>query len=118
MLRVLVRYGLGDEATLERAYRVAERVAIFTFLDNQLPDGGWSCMHYPLSDDCAELALNYKPLGGTVRVPQRRVEGSQTIFLPGEELSGEFLGELKSVEQGVAAWIEKTGTSTDSPRPA
>jgi len=107
LLRVLVEYDLGSEETIERAYRVAERVAIFTFIDNQLPNGGWSCMHYPLRDGIPELALSYKPLKGTVRVPQKRVDGSETIFLPGEELTGEFLGELKSAERGVAAWIEK-----------
>jgi hypothetical protein len=30
------------------------------------------------------------------------IAGSQTIWLPGEEITGEFLGELKSIEQGVA----------------
>lgn len=106
LLRVLVEYDLGDQETIEKAYRVAERVAIFTFMDNQLPNGGWSCMHYPLRDGIPELALNYKPLQGTVRVPPKRVDGSETIFLPGEEITGEFLGELRSMEQGVAAWMK------------
>ena len=60
-------------------------------------------MHYPLSELAPEATLTYKPLKGIVHVPQTRVEGSQTIFLPGEEITGEFLGEMKSVEQGVAA---------------
>ena len=68
--------------TVEKAYRAAERVAVLTFLDNQLPHGGWPCMHYPLSDEIPEMAYSYRPLKGTVRVPQRRIEGSQTIFLP------------------------------------
>ena len=105
LLRVLVEHGLGDEATREKTYRVAERVAVFTFLDNQLPGGGWSCMHYPLGEQTAEMALSYKPLKGTLRVPPRPIAGSETIFLPAEEISGEFLGELKTVEQGVAAWL-------------
>jgi len=79
---------------------------LFTFLDNQFASGGFSCMHYPMQDGIPELAFNYKPLKGIVRAPPKRVEGSQTIFLPAEEITGEFLGELKSVEQGVAAWIQ------------
>ncbi len=35
----------------------------------------------------------------------RKLEGSRTNFLPGEEITGEFLGEMKSIEQGVAAWL-------------
>jgi hypothetical protein len=36
-------------------------------------------------------------------VPPTRIEGSQTIFLYAEEITGEFLGEMKSIEQGIAA---------------
>ena len=107
LLRVLVQHGLGDDETVERAYRAAERVAIFTFLDNQLPHGGWSCMHYPLRGDIPEMAFSYKPLGNTVRVPPTRIEGSDTVWLSAEEITGEFLGEMKSIEQGVAAWLAK-----------
>ncbi len=104
LLRVLVEHQLGDEPTIEKAYRVAERVAMFTFLDNQLADGGWPWMHYPLSEQIAEMALSYKPLKNTVGAPPNRIDGSQTIFLSGEEITGEFLGEMKAIEQGVAAW--------------
>ncbi len=106
LLRVLVEHRLGDAATIEKAYRVAERVAVFTFLDNQLPDGGWPAMHYPLSELAPELAFSYKPLKGAVAVPPRRIEGSQTIWLPGEEITGEFLGELKAIEQGITTWLK------------
>jgi len=109
LLRVLVQHGLGDEETLETAYRVAERVAIFTFLDNQLPHGGWASMHYPLSDDVPEMAFSYKPLKNTLWIPPQSTGNPRTIFLPAEEISGEFLGELKSIEQGVAAWLMATG---------
>lgn len=109
LLRVLVKYAPDDTETIERAYRVAERVAVFTFMDNQLPHGGWSAMHYPLSEQIPEVAFSYKPLKDTVRVPPERIEGSNTIFLPPEEITGEFLGELKAIEQGVAAWLEGTG---------
>ena len=104
LLRVLVEHGLGDEALVERTYRVAERVAVFTFLDNQLPHGGWAAMHYPLGDDVPELAFSYKPLKSTIWVPPEPIARSNTIFLPAEEITGEFLGELRSIEQGVAAW--------------
>ncbi len=104
LLRVLVAYQLGSEEVRERAYRAAERVAMFTFMDNQLPGGGWPAMHYPLSELIPEMAYSYKPLKDTVRVPPDRIDGSGTIYLPGEEITGEFLGEMKSIEQGVAAW--------------
>lgn len=105
LLRILVRFQLADEATKERAYRVAERVAMFTLLDNQLAHGGWPPMHYPLSETIPEIGYSYKPLKNVVGVPAHRIGGSQTIWLPGEEITGEFLGELKSIEQGVAALL-------------
>jgi hypothetical protein len=117
LLRVLVRHDPADEEwhghlargeTIEKAYRVAERVAAFTFLDNQLPHGGWPWMHYPLSDEIPELAFSYKPLKKTVSAPEKRIADSQTIFLSPEEITGEFVGEMKAIEQGVAAWLEST----------
>lgn len=108
MMRVLVKYAPENTETIETAYRVAERVAVFTFMDNQLPSGGWAFMHYPLSEQIPEVEFSYKPLKDTVRVPPQRVDGSNTIFLPPEEITGEFLGELKAIEQGVAAWLNAT----------
>ena len=107
LLRILVQYDKGDQETIDKTYRAAERVALFTFMDNQLPDGGWPCMHYPLSELIPEMTFNYKPLKSLVDVPRYRIDGSQTIFLPGEEITGEFLGELKCVEQGVQALLHK-----------
>ena len=101
LLRVLVKYGKGTEEQIEKAYRAAKNVAIFTFMDNQLPDGGWSCMHYLLSELAPEKAFDYKPLKGMVNVPDSRIPGSETIFLPGEEITGEFLGEMKSIQMGI-----------------
>ena len=113
LLRVLVKYGELDQDEgegarpgLEKAYRVAERVALFTFLDNQLPGGGWPWMHYPLSERIPEMALSYKPLKNTLAVPPGPIAGSETIFLSSEEITGEFLGEMKAIEQGVAALVE------------
>ena len=105
LLRVLVEHHPEEQQAIDDAYRVAERVAVFTFMDNQLGDGGWPAMHYPLSELAPEVGLTYKPLKGLVHAPQHRIEGSQTIFLPGEEITGEFLGEMKSVERGVSALI-------------
>ena len=70
-------------------------------MDNQLPNGGWSCLHYPLSELAPEMAFDYKPLKGLVNVPDSRLPDSETIFLPGEEITGEFLGEMKCIQIGV-----------------
>jgi len=106
LLRVLVKYG-NSKQQIEKAYRVAEKVAIFTFMDNQLPDGGWACMHYPLSELAPGIRFDYKPLKGVVNIPEQRIPDSQTIFLPGEEIAGEFLGEMKSIEMGILGFYEK-----------
>jgi hypothetical protein len=105
LLRILVQYRVADESTLEKTYRVAERVAMFTFLDSQLADGGWPAMHYPLSETAPELAFSYRPLKNVVWAPPEQIARSQTIWLPGEEITGEFLGEMRSIEQGVTAWL-------------
>ena len=61
--------------------------------------------------DIAEAAMIYclrsiyKPLKNTLRVPSEAIKGSNTIYLPPEEITGEFLGELKAIEQGVATWL-------------
>lgn len=111
LLRVLVKYHLADPATTERAYRVAERVALFTFLDNQLPHGGWPAMHYPLSECAAEMRFCYKPLKHLVAVPEERLPNTQTIWLPSEEITGEFLGEMKAIEEGLSAMLASSGES-------
>ncbi len=105
LLRVLVKYKPTEAAAIERAYRVAERVALFTFLDNQLPHGGWPAMHYPLNECIPEMRFCYKPLKHLVAVPEHRLPGTQTIWLPAEEITGEFLGEMKAIEEGVTAML-------------
>ena len=50
-------------------------------------------MHYPLSESA--------PLKGIVKVPDSRIPDSETIFLPAEEITGEFLGEVKAIQMGV-----------------
>jgi len=106
LLRILTRYRMGTWEQVERAYRVARKVAIFTFIDNQLPTGGYSCMHYPLDERIPEMAFEYKPLGGTVNVPDSRLEGTKTIFLPSEEITGEFLGEMGTIKAGMETLLE------------
>ncbi|MGQ9513943.1 MAG: hypothetical protein ACUVTL_02655 [Thermoproteota archaeon] len=106
LLRILVKYGVASRKYVEMALKACIRVATFTFVDNQLPSGGWSCMHYPLSELSPEIKFDYKPLKGVVNVPDRRIEGSNTIFLPAEEITGEFLGEMRAIEKGLRALLE------------
>jgi hypothetical protein len=106
LLRLLIKYRMGGEAIVEMAFRACKRVAIFTFLDNQLPNGGWSCLHYPLSESAPEMKFDYKPLKGIANVPDSKIGGSRTIFLPAEEITGEFLGEMKPIEIGLRALLE------------
>lgn len=106
LLRVLIKYGVNKEF-INDAYDICKKVAIFTFIDNQLPDGSWSCMHYPLSEEAPEIRFDYKPLKGIVNVPKERIPNSRTIFLPSEEITGEFLGEMKSIEKGVMELLKK-----------
>ncbi len=91
---------------MEKAYHVAERTALFTFMDNQLADGGWPAMHYPLNDLGEEMHHTYKPLKGIVGVPPGPLDGKNHLWLPGEEITGEFLGEMRAIEEGVAAWVK------------
>jgi len=106
LLRVLTKYGKDTEEQIESAYRIARLVAIFTFMDNQLPNGGWSCMHYPLDERIPEMRFDYKPLKGMVNVPQEPIPNSRTIFLPSEEITGEFLGEMKAIEIGIKVLLK------------
>ena len=101
LLRVLVKHEKGTRKEIDEAYHIARLVAVFTFMDNQLPNGGWSCMHYPLDERAPEIKFEYKPLKGIVNVPQQPIPNSKTIFLPAEEITGEFVGEMKAIEDGV-----------------
>ncbi len=58
-------------------------------------------MHYLLSKSAPEMAFSYKPLKGIVNVPDSKISDSETIFLPGEEITGEFLGEMNAIQMGV-----------------
>jgi len=111
LLRVLVKYDKGSPEEIDKALDACMKVATFTFMDNQLTSGGWSCMHYPLSESIPEMEFSYKPLKGVVNVPAERIVGSRTIFLPAEEITGEFLGEMKSIETGLRSLLERLGAN-------
>lgn len=104
LLRVLVKYGLGDAKQIEDLYQVGRKVAVHTFMGNQMPNGSWSAMHYPFSEDDPEYEMDYVPVRGRVLAPQHPVPGVTKLWLPGEELSGEFLGEMKTIEEGFRAY--------------
>jgi hypothetical protein len=104
LLNILVKHKMREDL-MERTYKIGEKVAIYTFIDNQIPDGSWSCLHYPLSENIPEIKFSYKPLKGLVNVPISRIEGSKTIYLPNVEMTGEILGEMKSFEIGVNAYL-------------
>ncbi|MEM4649886.1 MAG: hypothetical protein QXP78_04390, partial [Candidatus Bathyarchaeia archaeon] len=105
LLRILLKYRIKEEF-INDAYDICKKVAIFTFIDNQLYDGGWPCMHYPLSEETPEIEFNYKPLKGIVNIPEEKIPNSKTIFLPREEITGEFLGEMKSIEKGITELLK------------
>jgi hypothetical protein len=105
LLRILVKYR-GTEEQIEKASRIAKLVAVHTFMDHQLENGGWPPMHYPLSENEPALEYDYHPLYDLVNVPSHEISGSNTNFLPAEEITGEFLGEIKSVEVGISKQIE------------
>jgi len=105
LLRILVKYG-GTEDQIEKASKIAKLVAVHTFIDHQLGNGGWPPMHYPLSDNEPAVEYDYHPLYDLVNVPCHAISGSNTIFLPAEAITGEFLGEIRSVELGISKQIE------------
>jgi hypothetical protein len=101
LLRILAKYKKDAEEQIEKAYRVAKKVAMFTFIGNQLPNGGWLCEHYPLSELIPEYGFEYTALRGLANVPENRIQDSKTIFLPAEEITGENLGEMKPIQLGL-----------------
>ena len=100
LLRVLLKYGIGSPEQIEDAYQIGRKVAMYTFMGNQLPNGGWSGMHYPFSELDPEWELDYVPVRGRVLVPQGPVPGVTKLWLPAEELTGEILGEMKTIYEG------------------
>ena len=104
LLRLLVKYGLGSEQQIEDAYQVARKVTVHCFMGNQLDNGGWSAMHYPLSELDPEFQLSYVPVRGRVLVPQEPIPGVSKLWLPAEELTGEINGEMEAIYRGYLAY--------------
>ena len=102
LLRVLLRHGLGNPELFDKLYRAAKRVFVLTFLGSQRPDGSWPALHYPLSDDAPELQFDYRILKGLALNPAERIAESKTSsFLPAVEITGEFLGEIGAMVEGL-----------------
>lgn len=108
LLRTLVKYDKGDDELKEKAYRATKNTVLVTFIDTQLPHGGWANEHYPLSKSIPEYYYDYKPIKGISNVPDKPTENAdeKTIYLPAEELTGEYLGEMKSAEEGIEAYLQ------------
>jgi hypothetical protein len=102
LLRVLLKHSLGSEALFDKLYRVAKRVFVLTFLGSQRPDGSWPALHYPLTDDAPELQFDYRVLKGLALPPIDRIaESTTSSFLPAVEITGEFLGEIGAMIEGL-----------------
>ncbi|MFI5421219.1 MAG: hypothetical protein ACHQ1H_09665 [Nitrososphaerales archaeon] len=105
VLRVLVKYDKGNEDQIEKALQATRKTLVTTFIQNQLPNGAWPCEHYVVSKKDPEYKFDYRPLKGKVNVPYRPLPGSKTSFIEGEEIAGEFLGEMRAAEEGITALI-------------
>ena len=107
ILRVLLKYGQGTEEQFDKLYRVSKRTFLYTFLGSQLPDGSWAAAHYPLRDDSPELQFDYRVLKGLTLNPREEIKGSTTsTYLPAVEVTGEFLGEIGAMVEGLAPLLE------------
>jgi hypothetical protein len=106
LLRVLSKYRVGTKGQIDKALAATANTLVTTFIDNQLPNGGWASEHYVTSKKDPEYQLEYKPLKGTVNVPTHPLPGTRTSFITGEEIAGEFLGEIKTAEVGLMTLID------------
>jgi hypothetical protein len=107
LLGVLLKHGLGSETEFDKLYRICKRVFLFTFLGTQLPEGGWPGLHYPLTDDAPELQFDYRVLKGLTLYPREQIVGSSSSsYLPPTEVTGEILGEIGAMVEGLSPLIE------------
>jgi hypothetical protein len=106
LLRVLVKYGLGTEERFDKLYRAAKQVFTLTFLSSQLPDGSWPSLHYPLGDESPELQFDYRVLKGLTLYPAERINNKTCSFLPATEITGEFLGEIGAMVEGLTSLLQ------------
>jgi hypothetical protein len=108
LLRVLLKYNLGTEEQFDKLYRAAKRVFLLTFLGSQRPDGSWPAMYYPLVDDAPELQFDYRDLKGLTLYPAERMAQSPTSsYLPTVEITGEFLGEIGAMIEGLESLLRR-----------
>ena len=63
-----------------------------TFMDQQLPHGGWSDVYYPLCDHGAWRSVVYS--GPNKCVPKKIKDDGTWGLLRGQEITGEFMGEM------------------------
>ncbi len=108
LLRVLLKYEKGSDELKEKAYKATKNTVLYTFIDNQLPNGKWANEHYPLSKNIPEYYYDYKPIKGISKIPDKPTENAdkKTIYLPAEEITGENLGEMKSAEKGIETYLD------------
>jgi hypothetical protein len=107
LLRVLLKYGLGTEEQFDRLYRASKRVFVLTFLGAQMPDGSWPAIHYALKDDSPELQFDYRVLKGLTLYPADEITGTTTCsYLPAVEVTGEVLGEIAAMVEGLTSLLE------------
>jgi hypothetical protein len=79
--------------TADPAHRkIAADVCRVTFMDQQLPHGGWSHLFYPLRDTGAWRKVVY--CGPDRDVPKTIRQDGSWGLLSGQEITGEFLGEM------------------------
>jgi hypothetical protein len=70
---------------------MAANVSEITFMAAQTQYGGWEDMYYPLKDDGAWRSVFYDGAG---RVPDTLPDDGSWARLAGQEITGEFLGEM------------------------
>ena len=107
LLRVLLKYKQGTEEQYEKLYRASKRVFLHTFLGTQLPDGSWGGEHYPLKDNSPEVKFDYRVIKGlTLYPPEEMKESTTSIYISPVEITGEFLGEIGAMTEGLTSLLE------------
>lgn len=110
LLRILNKYGLGTEEQIDKLYRAGRRVLAVTFLGSQLADGSWPGIHYPLGDDAPELQIDYRIMKGLRLYPAELTGSKTSSYLPATEITGEFLGEIGALVDGLVPLLEQYRT--------
>lgn len=77
----------GSPAHRQKAADVSD----ITFIRTQMPYGGWADMFYPLQDEGIWRSVDYD---GTMHVPTSLPDDGSWAWLAGQEVAGEYLGEM------------------------